>query len=271
MIDFIMLMWKPLLACIIFTGIHAYLGIHVLERNVVFVDLSLGQIAALGATVAVLFGYDLHSPPTYWFSLGATFMGAAIFAFTRSRKDKVSQEAIIGIVYAVSAAAAVLILSRFPEGDEHIREMLVGNILLVDTAELIKIALLYSGVGGVHFLYRKIFILISTDPEKAYQSGLKIRFWDLLFYLTFGLVVTSSVEIAGVLLVFAFLIIPALSATLFVQSLRARLTFGWVFGFGASCIGIALSYFADYPTGASIICSFGAMLIVLALVRRLRF
>jgi len=268
--DFIFLMWKPLLACFILTGIHAYLGVHVVERKVIFVDLSLAQIAALGATLGALFGQGLHSPATYWLSLGATFIGAAIFSLTRTRHEKIPQEAIIGIVYAVSAALAILILGKWSaEGDEHIRQMLVGNILLVDTREIVKIAILYSVIGLFHWVFREKFLLISTRPEEAFKQGLRVRNWDLLFYLAFGFVVTSSVEIAGVLLVFSFLIVPAVAAIMIAQDIRSRLIFGWGVGVVTSFIGITLSYFCDLPTGATIVCIFGALLLLIGLWKML--
>ncbi len=243
------LLLKPFLACLVLTGIHAYLGTHVIERKVIFVDLALAQIAALGAVVAFLFGFNLHASQTYWFSLGATFLGAIIFALTRGRQEKIPQEAIIGIVYAVSAAAAILVLSRSPEGDEEIRHMLIGNVLLVEWGDIAKMAALYGLVGLFHWVFRKKFILISTRPEEARRQGIPVRFWDTLFYLSFGLVVTSSVHIAGVLLVFSFLIIPAVAAAMFTQSMRARLAFGWIFGALASVVGTAFSYYADLANG----------------------
>lgn len=265
--DFLFLMGKPLLAALVLTGIHAYLGLHVIERRVIFVDLALAQIAALGATVAFLFGFDLHGPMTYWSSLTATFAGAVIFSLTRTREEKIPQEAIIGIVYAVSAALAVLILSRAAEGDEHIRYILVGNILLVDFADIVKMASLYGVVGLAHWRFRREFIEISTRPGEAVRRGLNVKKWDLLFYLTFGLVVTSSVEIAGVLVVFSFLIVPAVCAILFSNSLRMRLLLGWIFGALGSFAGIGLSYQMDLPTGPAIVCSFGVLLMGLALLR----
>ncbi|MBI4549841.1 MAG: metal ABC transporter permease [Candidatus Omnitrophica bacterium] len=261
-------MWKPFLAAVVLTGIHGYLGIHVVERQIIFVDLALAQIAALGATAAYLFGFDLHSPATYWFSLGATFLGAVIFSTTRSRNERVPQEAVIGIVYAVSAAAAVLILSRSAEGDEHIRYMLVGNILLVGGPEILKMALLYGAVGLFHWIFRKTFLLISSRPEEAFAKGIRVRVWDLLFYLTFGLVVTSSVQIAGVLLVFSYLIVPAVAAILFARRLSSRLFLGWGLGAGTSLAGLACSYWLDLPTGAAIVCAFGVVLAALTVMRR---
>ena len=271
MIDFFLLMWKPLLACLVLTGIHGYLGVHVVERKVIFVDLALAQIAALGASAAFLFGHDLHGPLTYWFSLAATFLGAVIFALTRTRKEKIPHEAIIGIVYAVSAALAILILSRAAEGDEHIRFMLVGNVLLVSVPEIIKMAVLYSVVGLFHWVFRKNFILISTQPEAAYRKGLPVKLWDLFFYLTFGLVVTSSVQIAGVLLVFTFLIIPAVGSMLFCEKFGSRLTLGWILGGISSFLGIFLSYFFDLPTGAATVSAFAAVLLFLSVVKSLFF
>jgi zinc/manganese transport system permease protein len=267
MTDFLFIMWKPLLACLILTGIHAYLGIHVIEREVIFVDLALAQIAALGATIAFLFGFELHGSETYWFSLAATVIGAIIFSLTRRRHEKVPQEAIIGIVYAMAAAAAVLILSRASEGDEHIRQILVGNILLVSVPEIVKMTVLYTLVMLFHGWFRKTFMLISTNPEGAFERGISVRTWDLLFYLTFGLVVTSSVQIAGVLLVFSFLIVPAVGAILFSSRLHVRLVLGWIFGVVASFAGIYLSYHLDLPTGAAIVCTFGGLLLFLALLK----
>lgn len=267
MADFLLLMWKPLLACLILTGIHVYLGVHVVERKVIFVDLALAQIAALGAVAAFLFGFSLHGTAAYWFSLSATFLGAAIFAATRARRERVPQEAIIGIVYAVSAAAAVLILSRASEGDEEIRHMLIGNILLADFHEIVQIAVLYGAVGLFHWLFRKTFLLISQKPEEAFRKGISVKRWDVLFYLTFGLVVTSSVHLAGVLLVFSFLIVPAVGAILFFEKVSERLLFGWAMGSVGSFLGIWLSYAADLPTGATIVCVFGGLLVCLSLLR----
>lgn len=266
--DFFIVMWKPILACLILTGIHAYLGIHVIEREVIFVDLALAQIAALGAVLSLFFGFRLHGAETYWFSLSATFLGAAIFSAGRMRRARVPQEAVIGIVYAVSAASAILVLSRLAEGDEEIRHMLVGNILLVDLPEIAKMSVLYSAVGFFHWYFRRTFVLISTDPEGAYRQGIRLRWWDLLFYLTFGLVVTSSVEVAGVLLVFTFLIVPAVAAVLFCRSLSARLTFGWAMGTVSSLLGILCSYSFDLPTGAAVVCAFAAVLLFLVFARR---
>lgn len=267
MSEFIQIMWLPLAACLVLAGIHAYLGLHVIERQVIFVDLALAQIAALGGATAVVFGRDMGGPLSYRLSLAFTLAGATVFALTRRRRQRIPQEAVIGITYAVSAAAMVLLLSRSGKGDEHIWEALVGNILLVKREEVFKIFLIYSAVGVFHCLLRNRFMLISRDPEAAYEKGWNIQFWDFLFYASFGFVVTSSVQVAGVLLVFTFLVVPASAAVLFSESPKTRLIFGWALGFLGSALGITLSYFLDLPTGASVVCTFGAALLVLALLR----
>lgn len=266
------LLLPAFVASLILTGIHAYLGVHVVERGVIFVDLSLAQIAALGSTVAYLLGNDLHSTTAYLYSLGFTFLGAAIFAFSRvHRKTRIPQEAVIGIVYAVSAAIAILVMSKATQETEHLKEMLVGNILSVTWPELAKTAVLYSLVGVFHFIFRERFLVISMDEQEAERRGLNIRFWDFLFYVSFGFVVTSSVAIAGVLLVFCFLIVPSVTAMLFASRLGPRLAIGWTMGALVSAGGVALSFLLDLPTGAAIVATFGLTLLVLAGVRKAFF
>ncbi len=265
--EFLHIMALPFTACLILTGIHAYLGLHVIEREVIFVDLALAQIAALGASVALVFGFGLDSVQSYWMSLCFTICGAAIFSLTRFKKQQVPQEAIIGITYAVSAALLILILSRSGEGDEHIKQALVGNILLIRNAEVLKILGIYSAIGLFHYLFRKRFLLISQNSDEAFRKGINVRLWDFLFYASFGFVVTSSVRIAGVLLVFSFLVVPSVAAILFSKNIGTRLTIGWTVGFLASVLGMAVSYFLDFPTGASVVCTFGLLLIALAIIR----
>lgn len=266
------LLLPAFVASLILTGIHAYLGVHVVERGVIFVDLSLAQIAALGSTVAYLLGYDLHSTAAYLFSLSFTFLGAAIFALSRvHRKTRIPQEAVIGIVYAVSAAVAILIMSKATQETEHLKEMLVGNILSVTWPELAKTAILYSLVGVFHYVFRQRFLTISMDEQAAERQGLNVRFWDFLFYVSFGFVVTSSVAIAGVLLVFCFLIVPSVTAMLFASRLGPRLAIGWSMGALVSAGGVALSFLLDLPTGATIVATFGLALLLLAGVRKAFF
>src|ERR1700747_2454503 len=264
------LIW-PFVASLILTGIHAYLGVHVVERGVIFVDLALAQIAALGATTAILIGMDPHGTGAYWLSLGFTFVGAAIFAFARTRRGHIPQEAFIGIAYAVASAAAILAMSKATGETEHLKDMLVGNILAVSRHEVLKTALLYGAIGGFHYIFRRRFLLISTDPEQAEAQGISIRFWDFLFYASFGFVVTSSVAIAGVLLVFCYLIVPSVGAMLFADRVGRRLAIGWIMGTLVSALGVYFSVLLDLPTGATIVCTFGAVLIVMFLIHLVFF
>ena len=271
--DLLALLWAPLLMCLVFTGIHAYLGIHVIAREVIFVDIAMAQIAALGATGAFLAGFDLDSSVSWVAALGCTLLGAVVLTLTRSRERHISQEAVIGIVYAVSAAGAVLLADRAPHGAEHVRTMLVGNILTARPDEVARVAALYAAIGAVHWFCRKPLLLISTDPDRAFREGWRVRWWDLLFYATFGVVVASSVRIGGVLLVFSYLIVPALAGVALGGSLASRLVIGWAFGTAVSVLGIAGSAVFDLPTGATVVCAFGLALAALgiaALVARRR-
>jgi len=260
----------PFAASLILTGIHAYLGVHVVERGVIFVDLSLAQIAALGATIALLLpmsGGDPHGPFVYWISLAFTFVGALVFSAFRTRNARIPQEAIIGICYAVASAASILALSKATSETEHLKEMLVGNILAVSWPEVVKTAVLYGAVGLFHYVFRRQFLAISMDPAGAEERGLSIRFWDFLFYASFGFVVTSSVAIAGVLLVFCYLIVPSVAAMLYAEHIGTRLAIGWSMGTLVSALGVYLSLVLDLPTGATIVCTFGFVLACMAVLR----
>ena len=259
-------------ASLILTGIHAYLGVHVVERGVIFVDLSLAQIAALGATVAIFLPAahgDPHAPIVYWISLAFTFIGAFLFSTIRSQRARIPKEAIIGICYAVASAAAIVAMSKATSESEHLKDMLVGNILAVSWSEVAKTAVLYGAVGIFHYVYRRQFLAISMDPHRAEAEGLSIRFWDFLFYASFGFVVTSSVSIAGVLLVFCYLIVPSVAAMLYAETVGRRLAIGWSMGTIVSALGVYLSLQLDLPTGATIVCTFGLVLILMASVRPL--
>jgi zinc/manganese transport system permease protein len=262
----------PFLACLVLTGIHAYLGLHVLARGVIFVDLALAQVAALGVTAGLLAGHAPQSDAAYAWALGFTAGGAALLALTGGRHGVVPQEAIIGIVYAVAAALTVLVLDRVPQGGEYIKQLLVGSILAVSADEVVRIAALYAAIGAFHWWCRRPMLALSFG-----QGPPRAALWDFIFYFTFGLVVTSSVRVAGVLLVFSYLIVPAVVGAWLATGLGSRLLIGWTVGVVVSALGLALSYLADLPTGATIVGTFGAVLALLglaggagALVRRVR-
>ena len=265
------ILWAPFLMCLVLTGIHAYLGVHVLAREVVFVDIAIAQIAALGATVAFLVGYDTETWQSYAYALAATLVGAVVLALTRSRRRQVSQEAVIGVVYAVSSAAAVLVSDRAAHGAEQVRGMLVGNLLAVGPLEVGKVAALYALVGVLHWLCRRPFFVISTDPAAAYAEGWRVRLWDFIFYASFGVVVASSVRVAGVLLVFSYLIVPSLAGVALGGSVASRLLIGWSFGTLVSVLGMIASAALDLPTGATVVCAFGLMLGLFGLGLRFGF
>jgi zinc/manganese transport system permease protein len=258
-----------IVASLIIAGIHAYLGLHVVERGVIFVDLSLAQIASLGAAIAVWYGYDAHEPAIYWMSLGFTLIGAFIFAMIKGQKAHIPQEAIIGISYAVASAAVIITMSKATGEAEHLKDMLVGNILSVQWREVWITAAVYVVIGAFHFVFRKRFLEISMDAKAVAARGISVRFWDFLFYASFGLVVTRSVAIAGVLLVFCYLIVPSVGAMLWASRIGPRLAIGWVMGVLVSGLGMYFSVQFDLPTGATIVCTFGLVLILMALARPL--
>jgi zinc/manganese transport system permease protein len=250
MTDAIAFLWPPFLVALCLIGIHTYFGIQVLTRNVIFVDLALAQIAALGTTVAFMLGHSMQGAAAYLYSLGFTLLAAFLLAFTRTWSRRIPQEALIGVIYVVAAAAAILLIDRAPQGAEHLKQILTGNILTAGTGELATIVPLYLAVGALHWL---LWSRLAPAQGAAWPS-------EFLFYATFGVVVTSSVALAGVLLVFSFLIMPAAVGVLFADRLPRQLALGWIVGSLASAAGLALSYLADLPTGAAMVCTFGAML-----------
>lgn len=256
----------PFLACLVLTGIHTYLGLHVVSRGVIFVDLALAQIAALGSTFAFLVGFAPSSQQSYLYSLVFTFIGAAIFSISRLKDQRVPQEAIIGIVFAVASAAAILIADRSPQGAEHVAQMLSGSILWVNWSVIWKTLGIYTLIGIFHFIFRKQFLMISMHPEEALQRGMSVRWWDFVFYMSFGFVITSSVAIAGILLVFCFLIIPAVIGMLYSKHIIPRLVIGWISGTLVSVSGLLLSYHFDFPSGPAVVCTFGAFLLLASLL-----
>src|SRR5450432_4036085 len=221
-------MFWPVVACVLLPWLLVYLGLHVVRRGIIFIDIAMAQMASLGICVAVLLHLNLESWPAFLIALGFTLLGAAIFSVTGKRSSQIPQEAIIGIGYVVAAAAAVLLLSRAAEGDEEIKNMLVGNILLVSPTDVWKCFSVFVAVGLLHFALRRKFLLVSFNRSKAYEKGLRVRWWDFLFYALFGLVVTSFVRIAGVLLVFSYLIVPAVCGINLARRISHRLLIGWV-------------------------------------------
>ncbi len=262
-------MFWPIVACVLLPWLLVYLGLHVVQRGIIFIDIAMAQMASLGICVAVLLHMDLDGYGTFGIALGFTLAGAAIFSFTGKHGSQVPQEAIIGIAYVVSAATAVLLLSRAAEGDEEIKNMLVGNILLVTPEEVGKCFGLFALVGALHVALRKRFLLVSFERSRAFENGMSVRWWDFLFYASFGFVVTSFVRIAGVLLVFSYLIVPAVCGINLAGGFARRLMIGWFIALLGGVAGLFLSFWFDLPSGAAIVCTFGALLIAATSAARL--
>jgi zinc/manganese transport system permease protein len=254
----------PLAACLVLPPLLVYLGLHVVRREVIFVDLALAQVATLGTCVALLMGHHFNDRSTFWISLGVTFIGAAFFSWTRSSKEAaVPEEAIIGITFVVAAAGVILLLSRVAGGKEELEHLLTGDILNVTKGEVGQRVLLFAVLGAFFGVFHRRFALISSDFQQAFASGMRVRLWDFLFYAAFAVVVVSFVRVAGVLLTFAYLIVPAVCGVMLATRWIDRLVIGWLVGAAASLIGLWASYKLDLPTGAAIVCACGLMLMLI--------
>jgi len=317
----------PFLTCLVIAALHCYMGLHVIRRGVIFVDLALAQCAALGAAVALaltpIIWADEHSghghgsgvepaaefltvdaladelaleeedlvlDPTetegestgsvaheeeharfaYFMSLAFSLLGAMVLSFARFRDDRVPHEAIIGIIFVVSAALSVLILSKAPHGHDKMESMLVGSILFVNWPQLYDMLGLYLVLGALHLLFRRRFITISAGVAEAERAGLNVKLWDCVFFATFALMVTQSVGIAGVFVVFSYLIIPAACGAILGNSFRSQLLISWLVALLTTVFGLAFSALADMPTGSSLVSSFGLALLVCTVIHALR-
>ena len=263
-------MLAPFVACMVLVAIHSYLGLHVIAREVIFVDLSLAQMAGLGSVVALLYGVAPDSRTAFIFSLVFTCIGAALFALTRTRgKGRVPHEAIIGIVYVAASAAAILVADKAPRGAEALHDVLEGSIIWITWPTILKKGAAYVGLGLLHFALRRQFLKISFHPDEAEREGWRIRAWDFLFYVSFGVAVTMSVPVAGVLLVFTMLVVPAVVAFLFSRDIRKMVLISWGTGALASALGLYISYVGNFPTGPLIVCMYGLVLLGAGVLRKL--
>lgn len=255
----------PLAACLILPPLLVYLGLHVVKREVIFVDLALAQVATLGTCVGLIMGYQFNDRVTFWISLGVTFLGAGLFSWSRSsKKHPVPQEAIIGITFVVAAAGVILLLSRVAGGKEELEHLLTGDILNVTGAEVGQRAVIFVVLAAFYAAFHNRFALISSDPASAFAQGMKVRLWDFLFYAAFSLVVVSFVRVAGVLLTFAYLIVPAVCGVMLATRWMGRLAIGWGIAATASLMGLVASYWLDLPTGAAIVCANGLLLVLVS-------
>jgi zinc/manganese transport system permease protein len=271
MADALSLLLLPFAACVAFVLIHAYLGVHVLRRKIVFADLALAQFSALGAAFGFALGHAPTSPAGFGYALLFTVAGAGLMALTRGLARCMSQEAFVGIVYVVATAATILVVDRSPQGAEHVKRILIGSILTVQAPELAKLVALYAAVGLFHWWLRRPLLAIASEAQPAGRSPLIVLIWDLLFFLSFAVVVTSSVTTAGVLLVFSFLIVPAVIGSIFSSKLSVVLPIAWGTGILASAAGLAGSYALDLPTGAALVAAFAFALVLAGLAKAFIF
>jgi zinc/manganese transport system permease protein len=271
MSDYLQLAWEvmkwPLVACLLFPPLLVYLGLHVVKREVIFVDLALAQVATLGTCVALLMGHHFDDRITFWISLGVTFVGAAFFSWTRSsRKAAVPQEAIIGITFVVAAAGVILLLSRVAGGKEELEHLLTGDILNVTRGEIGQRSLVFGAIAAFYSAFHRRFALISETEYGEPINGLNVRLWDFLFYASFAIIVVSFVRVAGVLLTFAYLIVPAVCGTMLSEGWAKKLIIGWIVAVTASLVGLWASFKLDLPTGAAIVVASGLLLAVIGTV-----
>lgn len=257
------LMLLPIVAALVILSIHAYLGLHVIGRQVIFVDLAFAQIATLGTTAGVLMGAESGSPVSLVAAMAFTIVGALIFSFTRLENSPVPQEAIIGITYVVASAAVILLAGFTAEGAEHIRDTLTGTLIWVGWPDIVKMAGAYLVLGLFHFIFRRRFLAITFRPDGTSN----LRVWDFLFYVTFGVAISFSVEMAGVLMVFSCLVIPAVVAFLYTDRFSRALLLAWASGAVAIIGGVVGSFVWDVATGPLLVCAFGLLLIVAAALR----
>ena len=247
-------LFYPFLGCVLLILIHAYFGIHILERGIIFVDLAMAQFIALGIAVAFLMGHE--GSARNYYAVAFAIIGASIFSMARRIRRIVNMEAFIGVLYIFSLAVSILILDRTPHGLEEFKTILNGNILWVTPSDILKTFILYAAIGLLHLVFRKKFFALSFEESNG-------PFWEFLFFLSFAFVLVSSVQLAGILQVFSFLVIPALIGRLFTRSPMKILIGGWGIGLAASMAGISLSYKMDLPTAPLIVASLSLAFFIL--------
>ncbi len=267
MIDTILFLSAPIAGCVVMAGILSYFGNHILTRGIIFIDIALAQIVALGTMVGLLMGFTEDTMTIELVSLLFTLLIISVFALTKFEKQVVPQEAIIGIIYGLGLGLAMLLAEKIPGGSNFISKTITGNILWVTWDKVFSCFILFLAIAIIHFFFRKPFIKISESKENLPFSIKRIRLYELLFYITFSLVVVRSVPIGGIFLVFTLLIAPTAIATLFTSSWKQRFIWSWIIGILGSIAGVFISYHMNISNGPAIVCLLGIMVFVLALVK----
>lgn len=241
----LMFLAAPAALAFLLVGIHAYLGLHVLERDVIFVDIGLSQVAALGGAISLFFTSE-NSSKSVLFSLGCCLFVAFALALLRRIEKKISQEALIGMTFALASGLLIIVADRLPHGAEHIQQALVGNILFVTWPQVRITAEIYAAIGLIHWIFRDQFWACSRGDAPSF-------WWDFLFYVLFAIVITFSTHHAGVLVVFSILVAPAALSSRFFSTAGARLIAAWIFGLAGVLLAFVFSYKLDFPAGAAIV------------------
>lgn len=261
--DLLLLLGPAFLICLLLTGIHCYLGLHVLARKIIFVDLALTQSAAFGLAISLLAGWELGSLKSYLMTLSSALLASALFTLIASNKKKVSQEAFIGIVYAFFSVLVILLFDKAAHGSEHVKQTLTGHLVWATWVEALKVFCIYAVLSLVYFFFQKKLWESSIGKDTHWK-------WNLLFYILFSFVIASSVSLAGVLLVFSFLIVPAFLSHFLFQNFFSRLLFGWILASFLSFVGLMGAYALNMPTSSFIVFLFTSLPILFILVSAIR-
>ena len=267
MLENILFLAAPITVCILLAGILSYFGNHILTRGIIFIDIALAQVAALGTMIGLLLGFTEGTTSVELISLIFTLIIISVFALTKFEKQVVPQEAIIGIIYGLSLGVAMLLAEKIPGGSNYITKTITGTILWVTWSDVLSSFILFAVIAAVHFFLRNHFIKISESKENLPYSLNKVRLFELIFYITFGIVVVRAVPIGGIFLVFVLLIAPTAMATLFTRKWSYRFIWSWIIGIIGSIIGIYLSYDMNISNGPAIVCLLGIIVFVLAFAK----
>lgn len=264
MLDNLVFLAAPITVCILLAGILSYFGNHILSRGIIFIDIALAQIAALGTMIGLLLGFAEESLSVQIISYAFTIVIIALFALTKFKKQLIPQEAIIGIIYCLGLGLAMLLAERIPGGSNFITKTITGNVLWVTWEKVLSCFILFAIIAVIHLFFQKFFIRISGPNDGLPFSPAKTRLFELLFYITFGIVIVKAVPVGGVFLVFTLLIAPTATATLFTQKWRSRFIWSWIIGILGSFSGIYISYRLNISNGPAIVCLLGIFAFLLA-------
>ncbi len=255
------------LAAAVITGVLlSYLGVHVVGRGIVFVDLALGQISSLGVAFAAFIGTGLTSIPLIF-----TLVGALLMSFINIRDKRLKQEAVIGILYAFTSALTVLFISKTPHGDSDIQEVLFGNILSISWQQITLVGIVFGAIAIMHLIFARKFFNLTESFENGQNHSVGIfNVWNFLFYISIGLAIVFAVKINGVIPVFSYLIIPAVSAILISKNKITVIILAMLISILAGFLGLNFSFHYDFPAGPSIVSVLGGIFTLAAMYKMVK-